>query len=154
FAVDVAPIFHPDFVWSERTQALQTPGVGEALLRTMRQAPAGDPDGTAARLARAGTPTSLARAIAAAHDDPMSRCMLDFYRSTVPNVAAQWWPASDRPTHSRGLILLPPDPPEDEQRSLEVAARLGADTARLDDLEHCWMAQAPGIAATVLQRFW
>ena len=31
---------------------------------------------------------------------------------------------------------------------------LGAETARLDDLEHCWMAQAPEAVAVVLQRFW
>jgi hypothetical protein len=38
--------------------------------------------------------------------------------------------------------------------SLEVAQRLGAQTARLDDLNHCWMAEAPEVVAPVLQRFW
>jgi hypothetical protein len=38
--------------------------------------------------------------------------------------------------------------------SLEVAERLGAATARLDDLDHCWMAEAPEVVASVLARFW
>jgi hypothetical protein len=38
--------------------------------------------------------------------------------------------------------------------SLEVAQRLGAQTARLDDLNHCWMAEAPEVVAPVLERFW
>jgi hypothetical protein len=42
----------------------------------------------------------------------------------------------------------------DEAMSLEVAARLGADIARLDNLNHCWMAEAPEVAAPVFERFW
>jgi hypothetical protein len=38
--------------------------------------------------------------------------------------------------------------------SFEVADRLGAQTARLDDLNHCWMAEAPEAVASVLRRFW
>jgi hypothetical protein len=96
----------------------------------------------------------MAETIGAAHDETMSRCMLDFYRSAVPNVAADWWRDVRGPTRARGLILLLPDPPEEEARSLEVADRLGAGTARLDDLEHCWMAQDPEAVAAVLRRFW
>jgi hypothetical protein len=84
----------------------------------------------------------------------MSRSILDFYRSAVPNVAADWWRDVSGPTRSQGLVLLLPDPPEEERMSLEVAQRLGAETARLDGLEHCWMAQAPDTVAAVLQRFW
>jgi hypothetical protein len=55
---------------------------------------------------------------------------------------------------AQGLILLPPDPPEWEEMSFEVAQRLRAQTARLDDLNQCWMAEAPEAVAPVLQRFW
>jgi hypothetical protein len=34
--------------------------------------------------------------------------------------------------------------------SLELAQRFGVQTAHLDDLNHCWMAEAP----EVVQRFW
>jgi pimeloyl-ACP methyl ester carboxylesterase len=154
FAVDVAPIFHPSFVWHERVHRLQTPGVGEDLLRAMREARPADPGSTASRLANAGVPIDEAEAIGAAHDETMSGAILDFYRSAVPNVAADWWNGVPGPTRSRGLILLLPDPPEEEKMSLDVARRLGAQTARLDGLEHCWMAQAPTTVAAVLQRFW
>jgi hypothetical protein len=62
----------------------------------------------------------------------MSRSILDFYRSAVPNVAADWWKDVTSPTRSRRLVLLLPDPPEAEAMSLEVAERLGAQTARLE----------------------
>lgn len=154
FAADVAPIFHPSFVWPERVQRLQTPGVGEELLKAMRDADPDAPDSTASRLANAGVPIDEARAMGAAHDETMSRSILDFYRSAVPNVGAAWWNDIEGPTRSRGLVLLLPDPPEEEKIPLEVARRLGAKTARLDDLEHCWMAQAPEVVAAVLRRFW
>jgi hypothetical protein len=38
--------------------------------------------------------------------------------------------------------------------SLDVAEHLGAETARLDDLSHCWMVEAPDETAAVLERFW
>ena len=154
WAVDVADIFHPEFAWPERMEQLQTPGVGEELLRTVREADAEDPQSQAARLMGAGVPPDLAREIGAAHDEMMSRSILDFYRSAVPNVSAGWWDDLTLPPPSRGLVLLLPDPPEVEAMSLEVAQRLGAETARLDDLNHCWMAEAPEVVAPVLQRFW
>lgn len=141
YVVDVADIFHPDHIWPDRVQQLQT------------AEPAG-PDNTAPRLARSGVPTELANIIAAAYDETMRRSILDFYRSAVPNVAADWWRDVNGPTEARGLVLLLPDPPEIEQRTLAVAETLGAQTARLGDLEHCWMAQAPDRVAEVLRRFW
>jgi pimeloyl-ACP methyl ester carboxylesterase len=154
FVVDVSPIFHPDFEWSERVHELQTPGVGEELLKSMREADSEDPDSTAARLGGAGVPIDEAKAIGETHDENMSRSMLDFYRSAVPNVAADWWNDVKGPTPSKGLVLLLPDPPEEEEMSLEVARRLGAQTTRLDGLDHCWMAEAPEAVGAVLQRFW
>ena len=43
WVVDVPALFHPRFVWPPRVRQLQTPGVGETLLRTMREADAADP---------------------------------------------------------------------------------------------------------------
>jgi pimeloyl-ACP methyl ester carboxylesterase len=154
YAVDVAPLFHPRFEWPERVHKLQTPGLGEQLLKSMRDADPEDPDSTAARLVSAGVPIDEAKAIGEAHDETMSQSILDFYRSAVPNIAADWWKDVKAPTPSQGLILLPPDPPEWEEMSFEVAERLGAETARLDNLNHCWMAEAPEVVAPVLQRFW
>jgi hypothetical protein len=38
--------------------------------------------------------------------------------------------------------------------SLEVSEWLGAESARLDELHHCWMAEAPDAVAQALRRFW
>jgi pimeloyl-ACP methyl ester carboxylesterase len=151
--VDVANVFHPEHVWPERVQLLQTHGVGEQLIRTMREAAPDDPASTKARLVTGGVPDQLAGEIAAAHDDTMSQCILDFYRSAAPNVAADWWSRAC-PTSSRGLVLLLPDPPLDEAMSIDVARRLGATTARLDGLNHCWMAEDPQRVADALNTFW
>jgi pimeloyl-ACP methyl ester carboxylesterase len=153
WTVDVANIFHPEFAWPQQVHELQTSGIGEEMLRVGREADDDDPQSTASRLIGAGVPHDLAGDIGAAHDGVMSRSMLDFYRSAVPNVAAGWWKASTGPTRSRGLVLLLPDPPDEEAMSLAVADRLGAETARLD-LNHCWMAEAPESVASALQRFW
>ena len=140
WAVDVSEIFHPDHVWPER-------------VRTMEQPAAVDQENISARLAGAGVPADLAGEIAAAHDETTSRSIFDFYRSAMPNVAADWWRDAGC-TQSRGLVLLLPDPPEIEAMAEAVAERLGAETARLDDLNHCWMAEAPERVAPVLERFW
>ena len=154
WAVDVANIFHPQFIWPERMRNLQVPGVGEEMLKTEREADPDDPRSTASHLIGSGVPRDLAKTIAAAHDEVMSRSILDFYRSAIPNVGAGWWEEITGPTCSQGLVLLLPDPPEDEAMSVAVARRLGAKTARLNDLNHCWMAEAPEVVAAVLERFW
>lgn len=152
--VDVANIFHPEFAWPERVHRLQMPGVGEEMLAATRAAAPDDPESTTSRLIGGGVPRDLARVLGAAHDETMSRSILDFYRSAVPNVGTGWWEDITGPARSPGLVLLLPDPPEEEAMSLDVAERLGAETARLDGLNHCWMAEAPDVVAPVLERFW
>jgi pimeloyl-ACP methyl ester carboxylesterase len=146
WAVDVANIFHPNFRWPDRVHRLQTPGVGEDLIRTERAA-------TKAHLIASGVPEGLAAEMATAHDETMSQSILDFYRSANPNVAADWW-INIAPTKAPGLVLLLPDPPYVEEMSLEVASQLGAATARLAGLNHAWMAEAPERVAAVLREFW
>lgn len=56
-------------------------------------------------------------------------------------------------TRAPSLVLLPDDG-EVEGMSLEVARWLGARTDRLDNLDHCWMAQDPQANVSVLRRYW
>jgi hypothetical protein len=119
----------------------------------MRRAHPDDPASTKARLVTGGVPDQLAGEIAGAHDETMSQCILGFYRSAMPNVAGDWW-GDTGPTASQGLVLLLPDPPQDEAMSVDVASRLGAATARLDHLNHCWMAEDPQRVARGLNSFW
>jgi pimeloyl-ACP methyl ester carboxylesterase len=146
WAVDVADVFHPNFTWQDRVHKLQTPGIGEELIRIERA-------DTLAHLVASGVPEDLAAEMASAHDETMSQSILDFYRSAEPNVAADWW-VDIRPPAAPGLVLLLPDPPEVEEMSLEVAHRFGAATGRLDGLNHAWMAEAPERVASVLNEFW
>ena len=154
WTADVASLFHPDAVWHEAAQILQTPGAGEERMAATMRAEPGSAESVAGRLARNGVPIELALEIGAAHDETMSRCILDLYRSSVPNVYADWGAEANRPTRAPGLVLLQLDPPEEERLNLEVAKRLGATTASLGDLEHCWMAQDPKATVAVLRKFW
>jgi pimeloyl-ACP methyl ester carboxylesterase len=55
WVVDVANIFHPRFEWSERVHnLLQTPGVGEDMLKVAREAHPDDPRSTPSRLIGGG----------------------------------------------------------------------------------------------------
>ena len=139
-------------MWPPSVQALQGPS-GEEMLGAMLAAPAGDPASVESRLRRSGVPPDLAQEIVAAHDPALGECILGFYRSAVPNVAADWWQAVGR-TLASGLVLLLPDPPEEERMSLEVATQLGARTARLEGLDHCWMAEGPEQTLEILRAFW
>lgn len=155
WAVDAANLLHPDYIWHRLARTWQTPGAGEDWMASAREAGPGMPDSTAARLIMLGVPRAQAHAMGAAHDETMSRSILDLYRSAVPNASADWGPAAARPTGAPGLVLLPSaDPFNDEAMSREVAARLGARTERLDGLGHCWMAEDPATAAAALRRFW
>jgi pimeloyl-ACP methyl ester carboxylesterase len=154
WAVDVANNFHPASRWHPLALTWQTPGEGEAWMRAAREAAPDSPDTFAARLIRHGVPAEPALTMGAAHDETMSGCILDLYRSAVPNVYADWGAQAAAPTRAPGLVLLLPDDAEDEAMTLDVARWLGARTDRLDGLDHCWMAQDPQATVAVLRRFW
>ncbi|WP_345612167.1 alpha/beta fold hydrolase [Pseudonocardia adelaidensis] len=152
WAVDVGGVFHPDYVWHEMAQVWQTPGAGEE--RTAATAAAG-PQARAGYLHAAGVPEADAATLAAAYDATMGGCILDLYRSAVPNPYADWGAELRGPTAAPGLVLQPTaDPYDDPARSGEVAARLGARTHRLDGLGHWWMLQDPAAVAAALRAFW
>jgi pimeloyl-ACP methyl ester carboxylesterase len=152
WAVDVGAVFHPDYVWHDMAQVWQTPGAGEE--RTAANLAAGR-DGRTRSLAAAGVPQADAATMAAAYDATMGGCILDLYRSAVPNPHADWGAELGGPAPAAGLVLQPTgDPYDDPARSGEVAARLGARTHRLDGVGHWWMLQDPAAAAAALRTFW
>jgi pimeloyl-ACP methyl ester carboxylesterase len=152
WAIDVGTVFHPDYIWHDLAQVWQTRGAGEEW--TAATAAAG-PDARAGSLRGAGVPEAGAVTLAAAFDATMGGCILDLYRSALPNPYADWGTDLDRPAPAPGLVLQPTaDPFDDPARSGEVAARLGARTERLEGLGHWWMLQEPAAAAGVLGSFW
>jgi pimeloyl-ACP methyl ester carboxylesterase len=152
WVVDVGAVFHPEYVWHDLARVWQTEGVGEE--RTAATVAVG-PDERAGFLRAAGVPEADAATVAAAYDATMGGCILDLYRSAVPNPYADWGAELGRPAPAPGLMLQPTaDPYDDPARSGEVAARLGARTHRLDGLGHWWMLQDPAAAAEALRSFW
>jgi pimeloyl-ACP methyl ester carboxylesterase len=155
WVVDVANVFHPDYIWPRTTRIWQTPGAGEEALARVR---ADTPDGArrgAARLEQLGFPAATARAMAAAHNRTMSQCILSLYRSAKPSVRADWRIENADGTVPPGLVLhAAADPFGDESMSDDVASELGATRARLDDLGHGWMVEDPVRVGHILERFW
>jgi pimeloyl-ACP methyl ester carboxylesterase len=155
WAVDVANVFHRDYGWHRTARTWQTPGAGEeALARLRADVPGGLLRG-AARLERIGAPPTAALEMSAAHDRTTTACTLSIYRSTHPNVRADWHVDRGPDSIPPGLIIFAAaDPLGDERLSDEVASELGASKVRLDDLGHMWMLEHPDGAARVLERFW
>lgn len=148
WAVDLANVFHPRYVWHRTARICQTPGAGEEALARARAA-------GPARLQQLGSPADAAREMSTAHDGTMSACILCIYRSAVPNVRADWRVEVAARSIAPGLVLhAAADPFGDEPMSDDVAAELGAARARLDDLGHSWMLEAPNRVRGVLERFW
>ena len=90
--------------------------------------------------------------MAAAGDAVMGTCILDLYRSAVPNPHATWGPL--RPTAAPGLVIhATEDPFSDSARSREVAGMLGASFAEIG-ASHFWPYTAPEAGAAVLLELW
>ena len=150
WAADVANIAHPDYVWHQIAQVWQTPGDGEAFVDGQNQVSAED---RAAGLEGFGVPRGGAMEMAVASDADMGSCILDLYRSAVPNPHHDWGPLA--PTHAPGLVLHATDDPfGDEAQQREVADALGAGFASIAGAGHFWPYQTPDAGAATLTAFW
>ncbi|MFG2025241.1 alpha/beta fold hydrolase [Streptomyces sp. NPDC048825] len=155
WAMDVAGILHPDYVWHEIAQLWQTPGAGEQWAKAAVEAAPGSPESPAAQLKGAGVPAEEAEALGERLDATMAVCILALYRSATPNPYAHAAARLSGPASAPGLVLQALlDPFDDAAASDEMAARLGARTERLEGVGHWWMLEDPGTAAAVLERFW
>jgi len=151
WVADVANVFHPDYVWHEFAQLWQTPGQGEEFMDGQLATP---DDSRGDVFVGFGVPEDEARKLGRALDHTMSRCILDLYRSAVPNAAKDWGDAIE-PTKATGMLLVPTeDPFGHESISREMADRLGARLETLEGLGHWWMLQDPDRAAAALVDFW
>jgi pimeloyl-ACP methyl ester carboxylesterase len=150
WAADIGNVAHPDYVWHQFAQLWQTPGEGEAFFAAQNALPRPE---RAAGLELMGLPADDALEMAEAGDETMGACILDLYRSALPNIHADWGPWS--PTSAPGLVLHATDDPfSAEAEAREVAASFGAGFATIAGAGHFWPYQAPETGAEVLQRFW
>ena len=151
WVADVANIAHPDYVWHDFAKIWQTPGEGEAFFEGMIAA---GPEAIAGAFEGYGVPHDEAVRMAGWLDETMAGCVLDLYRSALPNPFADW---GDRfaPTSAPGLVLHATDDPySDHDKAAEVASMLGARVAVLEGVGHWWALQDPKGAVAVLEEFW
>lgn len=146
WAADVANVAHPDYVWHDFARIWQTPGEGEQFFADQLAAPL---DARASIFEMWGVSHEDAVALAEVADETMASCILDLYRSALPNPYHDWNDAFG-PTAAPGLVIHPTeDPFGDEEKSLQVAEMLGARHATLEGAGHWWPLQAPDAAELI-----
>ena len=151
WAVDVASCVHPAYEWHAFARIWQAPGEGEAFFEAQLATPTAE---VAATYEAMGVPADDALVMADAADATMAGCILDLYRSAVPNPAADWG-RDLGPTGAPGLVVhATADPFADEIQLREVAAMLGAPVAELEGCGHFWAVEDPTAAAGVLEGLW
>jgi pimeloyl-ACP methyl ester carboxylesterase len=150
WAADVANVMHPDYEWHDFAKIWQTPDVGERFFHDQLASP---PEDQAKVFELLGVPPDDARELATWADETMGACILDLYRSAMPNPFTDWGEAWG-PTAAPGLVLSPTDDPfGDDLQSREVAAMLGASHELIPEAGHWWPFEAPERAATLLRTF-
>lgn len=150
WAADIGAIAHPEYVWHDLARVWQTPGEGEAFVEGQG---ALAPEELATLFEAYGLVPEDALEMASGSDATMGSCILDLYRSAVPNPHAGWGPWS--PTVAPGMVLHPTaDPFDDEARAAEVAEMLGARFGRIEGAGHFWPYDSPEAGAAVLTSFW
>lgn len=150
WAADVGNIAHPDYVWHDFAKIWQTPGEGEAFIESQN---AQTPEERAGTFEFMGVPPEDALEMAIGSDATMGTCILDLYRSAMPNAHAHWGPWS--PTSAPGVVLHPTeDPFGDATLATETATALGAQLAPIEGAGHFWPYQKPAEGTAVLEAFW
>lgn len=150
WAADIGNLVHPDYQWHDFAKVWQAAGEGEAFIEAQDAQAPGD---RAAGYEMFGLSPADALEMATASDLTMGHCILDLYRSALPNPHHHWGPWT--PTVAPGLVLHPTeDPFGDEKMAREVAAALGARFEAIEGAGHFWPYQAPEAAAAVLEAFW
>ncbi len=150
WVADCGNLAHPDYEWHDIGKLWQTPGDGEAFVKSQNELPV---EQRAGLFELMSVPHDDALEMARASDETMGECILALFRSAMPNAHSLWGPWS--PTGMPGLVLHPTDDPfGDERMAAGVAHQLGARFARIDGAGHFWPYQTPDAAATVLQSFW
>jgi pimeloyl-ACP methyl ester carboxylesterase len=151
WAADVTYLFHPDYVWHDVAQIWQQEGAGEEFWSTALDAA---PEDMAPVFESYGLDHEDALFVARMADATMGRCVLDLYRSALPNPFADWAP-EQWSTAAPGLaIIASEDPFGPEAMGVDVARRLQAESVRLEGSGHWWLLQHPEPAVDALRTFW
>ena len=140
----------PDYEWHDFAKIWQTPGDGEKFWADQL---ATSTDDRAEIFEAFGVGHEDAVALASAGDETMAACILDLYRSALPNTYADWNDSLHH-TAALGLVLVPSDDPfGDATASRQAAETLGARIRVLEGSGHWWALQKPAEAASILTDF-
>jgi len=150
---DVMGVFHPSFRWHEFALLWQTPEVGEQYIGIQLRSPLAERVGV---LEAAGIPREVGARIAAEWDETMGRCILALYRSAPVEELQRWAADLGHAAVIPGLVIIAPIDPfgSDPAAAIEIADRLGASRALLEQHGHWWMLHDPDAAAEMLRHFW
>lgn len=150
WTADVANGAHRNREWHSYAETWQTPGDGEAYFDAVLALPL-ETVAEAYEGFHVGHDDALT--LASWADATMGSCILDLYRSAVPNVFATW---GDKfgPSAVPGLVIYPEfDSFAVENKSHEAAIMLGAREETLRDVGHWWVLEQPAAAAKVIKEF-
>jgi pimeloyl-ACP methyl ester carboxylesterase len=150
WTADVANGAHPDVRWHQFAKVWQTPGEGEAYFAAIHETPIES-------MAEAYQGYHLnhedALTLAKWSDDTMGGCILDLYRSAVPNIFATWG-SEFGPTAAPGLVLHAElDPFDNLEMADEVATTFNARQATIPNAGHWWALEAPEESAAIIRTF-
>ena len=150
WVTDAAGLADVDFEWHDFAKLWQTPEQGEAFWEQQIALPVPERAGVFIAF---GVPEEDALALGAAVDATMAGCILDLYRSAT-TVQDEWGAAfADIP--KPGMVVVPSaDPFLRADGARRAAERAGARIEAIEGAGHWWIAQDPGGAAALLQRFW
>lgn len=153
WCIDVAGIFHPDYVWHDMAQLWQTPGVGEETVDAMVNLPTAD---RVANYENLGMPNDVATELAEAADDEMGRCILGLYRDAAQPKLAELGRDLSPATAKPGLVVIAELDGYVGTAAMAraTAERAGAAVAHLEGVGHWWMLQDPAAGAAALTDFW
>jgi len=148
WVTDAAGLAHADHIWHDFAKLWQTPGEGEAFFENQ-----GPPEETAQLMMGFGLTEAAALKLARMSDPVMGTCILDLYRSAMPNPHKDWgdgYRASQKPCM---VMTLTQDPfTGGPAISGEVAKVLGAKEAVIET-GHFWPLEAPKEGAVVINEF-
>ncbi|MFT4720393.1 MAG: hypothetical protein ACI9SB_001564 [Candidatus Azotimanducaceae bacterium] len=131
----------------------QKPGIGEAMVAGMIDAPAAD---RIAIFVRGGTTTDIPTKVAASFDQDMARCVLALYRDAAQPVLSDLGAEVSVMRERPGLVIIAENDTYvgTDTMHREVAARAGAKVSVLKSVGHWWMVQDPSAGAAMLNQLW
>lgn len=153
WASDIAGALDPDYVWHDMAQAWQAPGVGEAAVAAMVEAPLDDRAGI---FIANGARPELAMRLAEGIDAEMGRCILALYRSAAQPAMSQFGADLSGLASKPGLVIIATEDQftGGEELARRTAERADEQVAVLEGLGHWWMLQDPAAGAAALNAFW